>query len=339
MKHACGIALLLSLAACQSAFEKPNPATAKPVRLEQEEIRDNVLPPSAAEPPWRDLVRHTRFPLPSRATQPGPSADGSLFAYATTEFGPHPQIVVRETFGASPIQITSNSADNLFPRISPDGKLVAYASNRDGNWDLYVSRIDSPASVAQVTFEAADEIAPAWSPDGRKLVCCANEGTGAWRIVIVDIATRMRTVLGGGLYPDWSPDAAQPWICFQSQPREAGGRSGIWVVRPDGTGLREVVGDKTKGWSALTPRFSPGGKWIAYASVRKSMESRIFGIPDEADDVWIIRPDGTFDMRLTDELAAEWWPAWGGDRVFFVTNRDGMQNICSVKVKPLEDDK
>jgi tricorn protease-like protein len=69
------------------------------------------------------------------------------------------------------------------------------------------------------------------------------------------------------------------------------------------------------------------------------MESRIFGIPDEADDVWIIRPDGTFDMRLTDELSAEWWPAWGGDRVFFVTNRDGMQNICSVKVKPLEDDK
>ena len=46
-----------------------------------------------------------------------------------------------------------------------------------------------------------------------------------------------------------------------------------------------------------------------------------------------------FNMRLTDDLSAEWWPAWGGDRVFFVSSKGGMQNICSVRVKPLEDSK
>jgi tricorn protease-like protein len=73
--------------------------------------------------------------------------------------------------------------------------------------------------------------------------------------------------------------------------------------------------------------------------VNKSYESQKFGEPTEADDIWIVRNDGAYNMRLTDDLSAEWWPAWGGDRVFFVTNRGGMQNICSVRVKPLEDSK
>ena len=40
----------------------------------------------------------------------------------------------------------------------------------------------------------------------------------------------------------------------------------------------------------------------------------------------------------TDELTAEWWPAFGKNRVFFVSNRDGgAPNIWSVQVKPLDD--
>ncbi|MBI3855709.1 MAG: PD40 domain-containing protein, partial [Planctomycetes bacterium] len=270
---------------------------------------------------------------------PGPSPDGAFFAYATTEFGPRLQIAVRETFDASPLQITANSGDNLFPRVSPDGKLIAYASNREGNWDLFVTRIDSPGSVTQVTFDPENEIAPSWSPDGRKLVYSSGSESGVWQIVIVDVATRIKTYLGAGIYPDWSPDAKNPMICFQSQPRTPGGRSGVWCVKPDGTGLRELVGDKAKSWSAINPHFSPDGRWIAYATVNKSVESRKFGDPNEADDIWIVRNDGAYTMRLTDDLSAEWWPAWGGDRVFFVSNRGGMQNICSVRVKPLEDSK
>jgi Tol biopolymer transport system component len=337
MKHAWGIPIVLILAACTSAPPERDPKARPP--MGGDDVKDHVMPLNAAEPPWRDLIRHTVLPPPGKAMHPAPSLDGAFFAYATTEFGPKLQIAMRETYDASPMQLTSNGGDNLFPRVSPDGKHVAYASNRDGNWDIYVTRIDSPGSVTQVTFEPGDDIAPSWSPDGKKLVYSSRTDAGVWQIVIVDVGSRVKTYLGAGIYPDWSPNPKSSWITFQSLPKSPGGRSGVWCVRPDGTGLREIVADKSQTWSAINPHFSPDGKWIAYATVNKSVESRMFGVPNEADDIWIVRVDGTYPMRLTDELSAEWWPAWGGDRVFFVTNRGGMQNICSVRVKPLEDSK
>lgn len=328
-----GTAALLCLAACMHRPEQAGPPTEGPVA----DLRDIPIGPNAAEPPWRDLVRHTALAAPDRATHPGVSRDGRLLAYATTEFGPRLQIALRESLGVAAAQLTHANADHLFPRLSPDGKLVAYCSNRDGNWDIFVARLNAPATVTQVTFDEDEDIAPSWSPDGKRVVYCSRGKAGVWRLVIADVGSRLKTYLGPGLYPDWSPDAKDPWICFQSQPRSAGGRSGVWIVRPDGTGVTEVVGDKAGVWSALNPRFSPDGRWIAYATARKSSESRAFGAADEADDVWLVRPDGTLDTRLTDDLSAEWWPAWGGDRLFFVSTRDGAQNIYSLQPRPLEE--
>lgn len=328
MKRTWGILLAAALAACESSPPEQ-------LRLDPNDLRDNPIAANAAEPPWHDLMRHTMLQPPARAWHPAASSDGRFFAHATNEFGPRFQIALRSSEGAAPTQITNNAGDNLFPSLSPDGKLLAYACNRDGSWDIYVTRVDAPAAVSQLTFEAQDDIAPAWSPDGRKIVYCTLVGNGVWQIVIVDVASRVKTFLGPGLYPHWSPSMEDPWICFQSQPRAPNGRSGVWVTRPDGTGLREVVSDKQRSWSAINPHFSPDGRWIAYATVRKSTESRAFGLVEEADDIWIIRPDGTYDTRLTDDLAAESWPAWGGDRVFFVSKRDGAQNIYSVRPGPL----
>ncbi len=336
MRFRFSFAPLLLLVGCEALVGKPTP---QPADLRPDDLRDNAIPAGAAEPAWRDLMRHTAIPEPGKALHPSVSRDGSMLAYSTTEFGPTAQVALKSAQGAAPMQITRNGGDNLFPRLSPDGRLLAYASNQGGNYDLYVARVDAPMSPMQVTFEAADEVAPSWSPDGKHLAYCARTPEGVWQLVLVDIGSRVKTFLGAGVYPDWSPDEKDPWICFQSQPRSPGGRTSVWAVRPDGTQLREVVGDRAQAWSAFNPRFSPDGRWIAYATLRRSPESRAWGDPEAADDIWIIRPDGTLDMRLTDDLSPEWWPTWGGDRLFFVSRRKGGQNIFSVKVKPLEDDK
>src|SRR5258706_10969218 len=122
MNHSGGLAALLLLAAGEAARSQKDPP--KRPTFGGDDVKDHVMPLSSAEPPWRDLVRHTTLPLPGKAMHPGPSADGAFFAYATTEFGPKLQIAIRETFDASPLQITANSGDNMFPRVSPDGKLV-----------------------------------------------------------------------------------------------------------------------------------------------------------------------------------------------------------------------
>lgn len=337
MRSAWGFALLLATG-CALGSPSAKPATAPRPDLAVDDLRDNAIGPAAAEPPWLDLLRHTSISGSGKATHPGPSRDGARFVYATTEFGSRPQIALRETDGVAPVRLTAE-ADNLFPRISPDGQRFAWASNRGGKgFDIYVARLDAPFAVSRLTHDEGDDIAPSWSPDGRKIVYAHGRADGVWQLVIVDVGTRLKTYLGPGLYPDWSPDAANPLIAFQSQPKEAGGRSGVWVVGTDGRRPREVVGDKTGVWSAVQPRFSPDGRWIAYATVNKSTESRVFGAPDQADDVWIIRPDGTYDTRLTDDLSAESWPAWGGSRVFFTSTRElGAPNVWSVQVKPLEE--
>ncbi len=334
LRRVLGIALAALLAGCEllRGPEEENPPPEVPV---EDTDPGRRLGPTTAEPAWRDLTRHTQLVAPNRATHPGPSRDGRFFAYVTTEFGPRPQIALRAANGAAATQITANGADNYFPRVSPDGRHVAYCSNRHGNFDIFVARIDAPSTTVQVTSGADDDIAPSWSPDGRKLVYCTMVPEGYWRLVISDVGTSVTTWLGPGLYPDWSPDPKDPWIAFQSQPRAEGGKSTIWVCRPDGTQRGEIVGDKVGVWAAMNPGFSPDGRWIAYATVRRSVESRLFGAPEEADDIWIVRPDGTYDTRLTEDLSAEWWPAWGGNRVFFVSTRHGTRNVYSVQPKPL----
>src|SRR5262245_44299503 len=115
MRNAWGIAALLLLAACED-FETARGEGKRPT-FGGDDVKDHAMPLSAAEPPWRDLVRHTILPLPGKAMHPAPSPDGAFFAYATTEFGPKMQIAMRETYDASPLQLSANSGDNLFPRI------------------------------------------------------------------------------------------------------------------------------------------------------------------------------------------------------------------------------
>jgi hypothetical protein len=137
MKHAWGIPIVLLLAACTSAPPERDPKTRPP--MGGGDVKDHVMPLNAAEPPWRDLIRHTVLPPPGKAMHPAPSLDGAFFAYATTEFGPKLQIAMRETFDASPMQLTSNwslasrrtgSTSHTRPTGTATGTSTSLASTR-----------------------------------------------------------------------------------------------------------------------------------------------------------------------------------------------------------------
>ena len=54
-------------------------------------------------------------------------------------------------------------------------------------------------------------------------------------------------------------------IVFRShEENEGGSKSQIYVVRPDGTGLRAITHFK-QGTEVLSYSFSPDGKWITFA--------------------------------------------------------------------------
>jgi Tol biopolymer transport system component len=113
------------------------------------------------------------------------------------------------------------------PEYSPDGKSIVYAAGKPGDRadHIFLRSLDG-TSVKQLTNVDANDASPAFSPDGSLVVF-----------------TRNTTYNWGGLASNWDEGGV---LC---------------VMRPGGTGLRQVTGD---GSMAIDPHFSPDGKTILF---------------------------------------------------------------------------
>lgn len=294
---------------------------------------DIKLSPSISNPLFKNLKQHTMIQTTTiKVTHPSVSRDGKILVYASNEASQNRHLFLKSLDSNATMQLTNGNSENWFPDVSPDGKRVAFCSNRTGNWDVYVLHIDSPSSIAQVTLSTADEIAPSWSPDGKRLVCSMLNQYGVWQIVIYDVATRTPTFLVPGIFPRWSRHAKleDQLIAYQELPRGEDYKTGIWTVKPDGSDIREVASDKTGTVSYICPSWSPDGKWVVFASARSYKDSLVFDPNEQAEDLWYVKEDGNFLTRLSLDAHNDWWPVWGGDKVFFVSNREKPQNIFSI---------
>ena len=114
--------------------------------------------------------------------------------------------------GGAQARLSSHNSDTA-PDWSPDGGRIAFMSARNGNWDIYTINGDGSQSN-RLTTDGGNNGLPTWSPNGE------------W---IAFQSTR----------PGFTPDAS-----FEQGPNQ-GGQSpednwGIWIMRSDGTDLRQV---------------------------------------------------------------------------------------------------
>ena len=198
--------------------------------------------------------------------------------------------------GAKPL---TGVADDEQPSFNGDGTKVVFAHRNAKTATSEIFTVDADGTNRQVLAKVAktDLNSPRISPDGSKLaVQTARRFNTA--IVVIDLATKRRTVVADGpnneTSPVWSPDSKQ--LAFLTGQLDKG--QCIGIVNADGTGLRTFTNDVA---FCSTVSWSPDGNELAFTSISAGTAG-IYRAPvdGEATPVRLTAPGGTaLDIGLS----------------------------------------
>jgi hypothetical protein len=209
------------------------------------------------------------------------------------------------------LQITTSGALRDIPiSYSPDGLRILFrrgVQDCGESGDLFVVSVDG-GHLTQVnppgTMVTCNLGGPGdWSPDGTKVsfaALAANSAvTGRSAAFVAGLTgTNAMQITEWGTDTSsahWSP--AGDWIVFDRAIAGSPPNHGIFLIHPDGSGLKAIhLVD-----GACCAVWSPGGDRLLFRAG-----------PDQAVDLWTVKVDGTDLTRLTNTPANLADVSWGG---------------------------
>jgi len=235
-----------------------------------------------------------RRKLVSRASEPVFSPDGRRLAFYSWDEG---GVFVINPDGTGLARVSPHPED-AWPTWSPDQSQIAYTTMRTGcTYSQWISgNCYPPVAIYSVPIGSRNETniidgeQPSWGPDGRIVYKgCLGADCG---LMIVNPANKTKVRI-----TTHANDSNSIWSHVTNQIVFSSDRSGnwdIWIVNPDGTGLRQLT---TSPQNDGTPTWSVDGKWIFFRSDRGGEWA-----------IWAMRPDGSNQVKLFPSRVSErWW--------------------------------
>jgi len=238
----------------------------------------------------------------------------SALAWAWLQRTPPPLQAALPT--ATPL--TQNPGLEYLGQLSPDGRHLAFAWwQGHGAGQLYLRAAqDLNATPQPISGEAGEVQGLAWSPDGQAVAYIASPGGGRCSLWVYRLQDQTRHELArcAPMFTptvDWSPDGR--WIAFSA---EAEGAGGLFLIAPDGSGLRRLTTAPPAAMPDHQPAWSPDGRHLAFARQDPANGTR---------DMYEVALDGPV-QRLSN-LQLYWlhgltYTPGGRDLVFSTTRQD-----------------
>lgn len=155
--------------------------------------------------------------------------------------------------------------------FSPSAQQLVYVQDVDPGRGMWILDMQSMSKEWISVYNEPD-----WSPSETEILC-------AGLIIIGPDGTFLRRVpqdnLETAVNARWSPDGTK--IALFGKDKE--GKTGIWTIESDGSGLKFVT-------SGSLPSWSPNGKRIAFCGETPT---------GEAEVIWIVNVDGTERSQVT----------------------------------------
>jgi eukaryotic-like serine/threonine-protein kinase len=254
--------------------------------------------------------------LPGDAVQPSWSPRGLRIAYWGVLPGNAERVIwTVPAQGGAPVRVTRDQYLNWNPVWSPGGDDLYYASDRSGSMNLWRVRIDELSGRVlgrpePVTTPSSSSFLLSFSRDGRRILYTADESKANLERADFDpinlrVTSGLTPVTQGSravriIQP--SPDGR--WVVFDT----AAPRENLFVLRSDGSGLRQLTDDLFKN---RLPSWSPDGKRILFYSNRSGTYQ-----------LWTVRPDGGGMERIIQTREPLYEPIW---------SPDGRQILCRLE--------
>src|SRR5262245_54955406 len=201
--------------------------------------------------------------------------------------------------GGTARRLTSHDGFEMFARFSPDGKHIAFTGQYDGNTEVYRMPAEGGTPV-RLTYTATlgrDDVSDRMGPNN--------------------------IVIG------WTPDGKN--ILFRSRMKSFNDFVGqLYTVSVEG-GIPEQLPLPRGGFGS----YSPDGSKFAYNRVFRECRTWKRYRGGMADEVWTYDFQTKQTEQITKETAQDIIPMWAGDKIYFLSDRDGNKrfNVWSVDPK------